>query len=119
MKPDQAAVRSLFPNENLSTDLKNPLVCFFYTLMDFEYDPIKSCSNKDKHGINFEEATLLWKDPKQIIVPARTVNEERFALIGEYRERIWTAIFTVRDDKIRIISVRRARDGEAKGYYHS
>lgn len=40
-------------------------------------------------------------------------------MIGEYRERIWTAIFTVRDDKIRIISVRRARDGEAKGYYHS
>jgi uncharacterized DUF497 family protein len=40
-------------------------------------------------------------------------------LIGEYQKRLWTAIFTVREGKIRIISVRRSRDGEAKGYYQS
>lgn len=87
--------------------------------MDFEYDPTKSISNKEKHGIDFEEAKLLWEDPKQLVVPAHSTNEERYALIGEYRERIWTAIFTVRNEKIRIISVRRSRDGEEKGYYHS
>lgn len=87
--------------------------------MDFEYDPSKSKSNKEKHGIDFEEAKLLWEDPRQLVVPARSTNEERYALIGEYRERIWTAIFTVRQEQIRIISVRRSRDGEEKGYYHS
>jgi hypothetical protein len=27
-----------------------------YTIMDFEYDPVKSQINKEKHGIDFEEA---------------------------------------------------------------
>ena len=28
--------------------------------IEFEYDPVKSASNHDKHGIDFEEAHLLW-----------------------------------------------------------
>jgi uncharacterized protein len=87
--------------------------------MDFVFDPGKSESNKKKHGIDFEEAQNLWDDPKFLIVPARCLDEERFALIGEYFGKIWTAIFTVREDKIRIISVRRARDEEEKGYDNS
>ena len=87
--------------------------------MDFEYDPAKSNSNKEKHGIDFEEVQSLWDDPKHLVVPARSIGEDRFALIGEYCERIWTAVFTVREERIRIISVRRSRDGEEKGYYHN
>lgn len=30
--------------------------------MDFEYDPEKSLQNKQKHGIDFEEAQMLWLD---------------------------------------------------------
>jgi uncharacterized DUF497 family protein len=42
--------------------------------------------------------------------------EDRGIIIGKYQEKIWTAIFTVRGDVIRIISVRRARKKEAKLY---
>jgi hypothetical protein len=30
--------------------------------MGFEYDPAKSAENKRKHGIDFEEAQILWGD---------------------------------------------------------
>jgi uncharacterized DUF497 family protein len=33
--------------------------------MTFEFDPLKSSSNKVKHGIDFEEARYLWLDPEE------------------------------------------------------
>ena len=51
--------------------------------MDFEYDINKSLKNKDKHGIDFEEAKLLWNDKNSLIVPANMVdNEMRHAMIS-------------------------------------
>lgn len=86
--------------------------------MEFEYDPRKSASNKEKHGIDFEEAQSLWEDPNRVIVPARSQTEERYALIAATRASIWTCIFTVRGKNLRIISVRKARNEEKEGYYH-
>ena len=31
--------------------------------MKFEYDPDKSAANREKHGIDFDEAQALWNDP--------------------------------------------------------
>ena len=84
--------------------------------MDFEYDPAKSLQNKEKHGIDFEEAKFLWVDEKRFLLPARNTGEARFALLGEWNRKVWTCIFTLRKGKIRIISVRRSRDGEKKIY---
>ena len=39
------------------------VVCIRYIqgdIMQFEYDPNKSKSNKEKHGIDFDEAQELW-----------------------------------------------------------
>ena len=87
--------------------------------MDFEFDLEKSISNKSKHGIDFIEAQSLWKDPNGLEVPARSKTEPRSALIAHFSSRIWTVIFTIREKKIRIISCRRARDGEKRTYYYS
>ena len=40
--------------------------------MLFEYDPAKSVTNKAKHGINFDEAQVLWKDAWMLEAPAKT-----------------------------------------------
>ena len=85
--------------------------------MDFEYDPEKSLQNKEKHGIDFDEAQMLWLDEKRFFIPARSSGEARFALLGEWNQRVWTCIFTLRNGNVRIISVRRSRDGEKKIYY--
>ncbi|MBT4089488.1 MAG: BrnT family toxin [Deltaproteobacteria bacterium] len=87
--------------------------------MEFEYDPNKSESNKQKHGIDFEEAQDLWLDAYRLEIQARSDDEPRFALIAELNKKIWTAFFTVREKRIRFISVRRSRKGEKELYYES
>ena len=84
--------------------------------MRFEFDPRKSEQNKRKHGIDFVEAQALWDDLGLIEIPARTVDEPRFLVIGRLQEKCWSAIITYRDEKIRIVSVRRSRDEEAAIY---
>jgi uncharacterized protein len=77
--------------------------------MIFEFDPAKSEANKIKHGIDFEEAQLLWEDNNFLEAPARTMDEPRMIVIGD---KHWSAIYTYRDGATRIISVRRARKEE-------
>ena len=77
---------------------------------------IKSEINNKKHGIDFEEAKKLWDDPNLIEIPAKTIDEPRYLIIGKIGEKYWSAIITYRGEKIRIISVRRARKEEVKIY---
>lgn len=85
-------------------------------LMQFEYDPDKSATNRDKHGIDFDEALALWDDPYLIEAPANVTNEPRFLAVGMIGARHWTAVYTYRGDRVRIISVRRARKQEIDYY---
>jgi uncharacterized DUF497 family protein len=82
----------------------------------FEFDESKSELNKTKHGIDFEEAQLLWKDMDRIVIPAKDLDEPRYLMIAKIKEKHWSAIFTIRMKKIRIISVRRSRPNERSIY---
>ncbi len=73
-------------------------------------------SNKEKHGIDFIEAQALWADPDVVEIPARTTDEPRFLVIGMINKKHWSSIITYRGEKIRLISVRRARDEEVELY---
>lgn len=84
--------------------------------MEFEYDPDKSAANFAKHRIDFEAAQALWKDTGRAEVRSARHFEERWLLIGKMEDRFWTAVYTMRDDVIRIISVRRSRENEVKDY---
>jgi uncharacterized protein len=82
----------------------------------FEYDEQKSRSNLGKHGIDFEAAQALWNDPSLLEVRARSEDEERYLLIGRIGNQHWSAVVTYRDGRIRLISVRRARNTEVALY---
>ncbi|MBU1571492.1 MAG: BrnT family toxin [Proteobacteria bacterium] len=84
--------------------------------MEFEFDPIKSNLNKEKHGIDFNEAQTLWNDPALIEIPVRTIDEPRFMVIGNIAGKYWSCVITYRSEKIRIISVRRSRKEETDIY---
>jgi uncharacterized DUF497 family protein len=84
--------------------------------MQFEFDEDKSRSNKAKHGIDFVETQALWLDDMLIEVPARTQDEPRSVVIGMIGDRHWSAVITYREDRIRLISVRRSRDEEVVLY---
>jgi uncharacterized DUF497 family protein len=87
--------------------------------MEFGFDPNKSESNKVKHGIDFAEARELWNDPHLLEIEARSTDEPRFLLIGTIEGKDWSAVITYRDDKVRIISVRRSRKEEVELYEES
>jgi uncharacterized DUF497 family protein len=85
----------------------------------FEFDQNKSESNNSKHGISFETVRKLWKDPNRVEIPTKWVDESRILLIAKLEKEIWAAIFTLRNNRIRIISVRKARNNEKKVYNSS
>lgn len=83
--------------------------------MEFEYDPKKSAANKKKHGIDFETAKQLWRGP-YLEFSAKQVFENRFALIAPLAGNFYTCIYTIRSEKIRLISCRRSRRKERQLY---
>ena len=94
------------------------MVFIWYNIytMKFDFDANKSESNKRKHGIDFVEAQTLWDDPDFIEIPARTVDEPRYLVIGNISGWLWSGIITYRGEKIRIISVRPSRKEEVQIY---
>ena len=102
-------------SHRLSWPLDAVLVYFLY-LMDFEFDLAKSAANLKKHGIDLIGAQALWSDPDRLEIPARSLDEPRSQVIGRIGDLVWSAFITLRGDRIRIISVRRARDEEKAAY---
>jgi uncharacterized protein len=83
----------------------------------FEFDQAKSISNKVKHGIDFDEAQVLWLDEDLIEFTAKQLDGEmRSAAIGILNEKHWTAFYTWRGEAVRLISVRRSRNNEVRYY---
>lgn len=85
--------------------------------MIFGYDTQKSQANQVKHGLDFEQAKLLWDDPYLIELKSKqTQDEDRFLFLGKIKHNHYTAIITYRDSNIRIISVRSSRKNEVNFY---
>ena len=83
---------------------------------DFEWDDEKALRNARKHGVTFEEATTAFDDPRAIDAPDLDAAE-RFVLIGfSVRDRILFVVHAVREERIRIISARRASRAQRKKY---
>jgi uncharacterized DUF497 family protein len=53
----------------------------------FELDERKSEANVAKHGIDFIDAQILWKDPDYLEISAKTLDEPRFLFIGKINKK--------------------------------
>ena len=87
--------------------------------MRFEWDNNKAKSNFNKHGISFEEAVTVFADPYLLFTEdsSHSDREEREWAIGETENgSVLIIIFTMREQKIRIISARKATKKERKRY---
>lgn len=84
----------------------------------FEWDYDKSGANKKKHGISFLEALEIWQGVHITIIGVAQSKdgEERSATMGVVAGTLYTAIWTPRNNSIRIISVRRARFNEKEAF---
>jgi len=85
-------------------------------VLAFEFDEEKSQANRQKHGIDFNDAQRLWEDDALLEVQARSEDEPRYLVVGSIDEQHWSAVITYRGERIRIISVRRSRKSEVALY---
>ncbi len=87
--------------------------------MQFEWDPSKAAENLSKHGVSFEEAATVFRDPLSATGadPDHSVAEARFVTFGVSTSgRLLVVAHTERGDTIRIISARLTTAGERKIY---
>jgi uncharacterized protein len=83
--------------------------------LKFEWDPAKAQGNLAKHGVSFEEAATVFRDPLSQTGrdPDHAMAEERFVIFGMSTSgRLLIVAHTERGDTIRIISARPAAPGE-------
>lgn len=88
-------------------------------MFTFEWDDNKEKSNVLKHGISFNESESVFYDPYSLTIPDpdHSDEERRFIDIGiSNKNRLLVVIYTEREDRIRIISVRKANNAERKKY---
>ena len=87
--------------------------------MQFEWDPNKATNNIAKHEISFNEASTVFADPLSLTFsdPDHSRSEDRYVTIGESMQRNLLIIsHTDRDQRIRIISARKATRRERRIY---
>jgi uncharacterized DUF497 family protein len=85
----------------------------------FEWDDAKAAENYAKHGVSFEMAAEVFKDPFAIerLDDREHYGEYRFILIGAVEGAVLTVVYTERGDRIRIISARQATKQEHDDYF--
>jgi uncharacterized DUF497 family protein len=85
----------------------------------FEWDEAKAAENYAKHGVSFETAIKVFRDPFAIerLDDREDYGEARFILIGTAEEAVITVVYTERDGRFRIISARRATRHEQDDYF--
>jgi hypothetical protein len=87
-------------------------------MLSFERDKGKAIENYVKHGVSFEFATLAFKDPfaGERNDDRHDYGEDRFILIGMARHVALFVVYTEREERIRLISARRATKQEYDDY---
>lgn len=87
--------------------------------MEFDWNPDKAALNFEKHGISFQEAATVFNDPLSMTFPDpdHSIGESRYVIIGLSRfGELLVIAHTDREEKVRIISARKATRQEKRFY---
>jgi uncharacterized DUF497 family protein len=87
--------------------------------LTFRWDDGKAESNRQKHGVSFEEAATVFQDPLSLTIEdsLHSTEEDRFVILGRSdRDRLLVVVHTEADDTIRIIGARLATARERRSY---
>ena len=86
---------------------------------EFEWDDTKAAANLANHGVSFERARLVFADPFAVgrIDDRQDYGEDRFTMVGMVEGALIFVVYTERDDRVRIITARRATRHEQDDYF--
>jgi hypothetical protein len=82
----------------------------------FEWDEAKRLKIIDERDLDFRDVEQLFDGRPIIHVPSFRNTEHRFVSTAEIRGKLYTVVWMWRQGNQRIISFRRARDGEESAY---
>jgi hypothetical protein len=86
--------------------------------MKFEWDTTKNDTNIKRHGIDFKDAKIIFEGYTLTIEDDRfDYGEHRFISFGLMYDHIIAVVHTETEEKIRIISARKATKNEQKEYF--
>ena len=88
--------------------------------LEFEWHDAKAEANWQAHGVSFELAKTVFKDPFAVerLDDREDYGEQRFVIIGIAEGQVLLFVaYTEREDRIRIISARRATQYEQDDYF--
>jgi len=88
-------------------------------MLTFEWNPKKAEINIEKHGVSFEEASTVFRDPLSLTIddPLHSTGEGRMVQIGSsHKNRLLVVVHTARGYNIRIISARKVTKKERNNY---
>ncbi len=86
--------------------------------MKYEWDENKRAVNKEKHGLDFSDAPLVFAGAQVTNRDDRyAYGEQRFKTYGALGNRVVVIAHTYRNENIRLISMRKANERE-QTYYH-
>jgi len=91
--------------------------CQYLKMLDDEFEWEAAINERD-HGISFEMARAAFRHAFSIerVDLGRDDPEERFALLGMVEDRLLFVYYTLRGERIRIISARKAEPHERRRY---
>ena len=82
-----------------------------------EWDPKKASSNFRKHGVRFADSLAVLEDERAITLRDFEETEERWVSIGsDALGRVLVVVYTLRSQRVRMISARRATRQERTQY---
>lgn len=85
--------------------------------MSLEWDPRKAGANLRKHGIDFADAATVLHDECAITISDTVSGEDRSVTLGaDSLGRVLVVVFTFRNERVRLISARRATPRERGRY---
>ncbi len=86
--------------------------------MKYEWDEEKRQKNLDKHGFDFLGVETVFENLRYTIIDDRfDYDEVRFVTVGILGNHIVTVVCTETENRIRIISVRKATKNEQQKYF--
>ena len=86
---------------------------------EFEWDDDKAAANLRDHGISFEVARNAFDDIFGVEFEdcRERYGEERHVVLGMVQQRLLAVTYTLRGDRVRIISARHAEPFERRLYH--
>jgi uncharacterized DUF497 family protein len=85
----------------------------------FEWDDVKAATNSADHGITFDMARVVFRDPFALdwLDESEDYGEDRFSIIGMAEGRLLYVAYTMRGERTRIISARLAEPQDRRRYH--